>query len=79
MGYTHRSYFGEQGKVGTSRFQHLSFIAAQDLSQATATSIKICILICFPKLHGRQHELQYFRADKRKTRMQVLLSTRGLH
>lgn len=33
----------------------------------------------FPIFHGRQHELQYFRADKRKTCMQVLLSTRGLH
>lgn len=45
-GYTHRIYFGEQGTVGTSSFQHLSFIAAaRERSQATVTSTEIIILM----------------------------------
>lgn len=45
-GYTHRIYFGEQGTVGTSSFQRLSFIAAaRERSQATVTSTEIIILM----------------------------------
>lgn len=60
----HRIYsqnlFGEQSEVGTSSFQHLSFIAAAwEMSWATLTSNKIKHVLSFPKLQGRQHELQY--------------------
>lgn len=60
----HRVYsqklFGEQSEVGTSSFQHLSFHCCclrNVLGNSHQQQDKTCV--SFPKLQGRQHELQY--------------------